>query len=234
MSADDISPLIVAKSDQLNADDLVGGPITVRILGATITPGDQPVTVEIDGGHKPWKPCKTTMRVLAALWGPHPSKWVGRTVRLFRDPAVKWGGVEVGGIRISGMSHIDKPQSIMLASKKGAKAAQRVDVIKDAARERSTHVGDTPENPVRVTPAPADMAPTGNAPTLDEMRDDLVELVGTFGCAPSSFREFAQARSGKTLPPVGEWDGRMLDWALRGLRNGLAAPFMAFLAGGEA
>lgn len=97
--------------------------------------------------------------------------------------------------------------------------------------ERSNHVGDTPENPVRVTPAPSDMAPTGNAPTVEEMRDDLVELVGSFGCAPSSFREFAVARSKKELPPVGEWDARMLDWALRGLRNGLAAPFRAFLGG---
>ena len=100
-------------------------------------------------------------------------------------------------------------------------------------RDRSAHVGDTPENPARVN-RPADMAPAGNAPSIEEMRDDLVELVGTFGCAPSSFREFAMLRSKKDLPPVGEWDARMLDWALRGLRNGLAAPFRSFLEGGGA
>ena len=99
----------------------------------------------------------------------------------------------------------------------------------------STRPGDTPENPARVTPTSADMAPTGNAPSVEEMRDDLVELVTTkFNCAPSRFREFSVARSGKDLPPVGEWDARMLDWALRGLRNGLAAPFRSFLEGGGA
>ena len=36
---------------------------------------EQPVTGEIDGGHRPWKPCKTTMRVLAALGGSAPSAW---------------------------------------------------------------------------------------------------------------------------------------------------------------
>ena len=60
---DDITPLLAAKSDQLNADDLIAGPITVRVVSARITGGmEQPVTVELDGGHRPWKPCKTTMR----------------------------------------------------------------------------------------------------------------------------------------------------------------------------
>ena len=54
---DDITPFIQAKSDQLNADDLIGGPITARITNVRVTGGDQqPVTVELDGGHKPWKP----------------------------------------------------------------------------------------------------------------------------------------------------------------------------------
>jgi len=129
--SDDITPLLAAKSDQLNADDLIAGPITVRVVSARITGGmEQPVTVELDGGHRPWKPCKTTMRVLAALWGSAPSAWAGRLVRLYRDPTVKYGGVEVGGIRISGMSHIDGPKKITLAASKKSKVEHRIDVLK--------------------------------------------------------------------------------------------------------
>lgn len=127
---DDITPLIQAKSDQLNADDLVSGPISVRIEAVEVRAGEQPVTVHISGGHKPWRPCKTTMRVLAALWSPKPSEWVGKSVRLFRDPSVTWAGAEVGGIRISGMSDISGPKVISLAKSKKAKAEQRIDLLK--------------------------------------------------------------------------------------------------------
>jgi hypothetical protein len=45
--------------------------------------------------------------------------WIGRQLTLFCDREVKWGGQNVGGIRISHMSHIDEPKTMMLSESKG-------------------------------------------------------------------------------------------------------------------
>jgi hypothetical protein len=38
---------------------------------------------------------------------------------LYRDPSVKFGGMDVGGIRVSHLSHIDKPLSVALTVSRG-------------------------------------------------------------------------------------------------------------------
>lgn len=218
---DDISQFLLAKSDQLNADDLIAGPITVRIVNVRVTGGDQqPVTVELDGGHKPWKPCKTTMRVLAGLWGPRAGEWVGRMVRLYRDPAVKYGGVEVGGIRISGMSHIDRPKVITLSSSKKTKTEHRIDVLRDAPAETQ-----------RRAPAPV----TAELPTVDEskaLRDELAAIVADMGVPASELRAYIKETTGREVPPVGTWDAERLRWAIKQLRNGMRAKFQAWIDAG--
>lgn len=108
---------IVPKSDQLNADDLITGPITVTVKD--VKRGDtqeQPVSVVIDGGRQPYKPCKSMRRVLIGLWGENGKAWIGRSMTLYCDPSVKFGGVQVGGIRISHMSHITGRKSLMLTT----------------------------------------------------------------------------------------------------------------------
>lgn len=104
----DMMSAIAPRSDQLNSDDLVAGPRTIRITGVDIKAGEQPISVHFEGDNgKPWKPCKTTARLMVAAWGPDASQYKGRSLTLYRDPSVKWAGLEVGGIRISHMSHID-------------------------------------------------------------------------------------------------------------------------------
>lgn len=128
---DDISSTLTAKSNQLNADDLLGGPITVRIV--RVVAGDsaeQPVAVHIDGGHRPWMPCKTTRRILAALWGPKTGPWIGRSITLYRDADVKWGGQAVGGIRIKAMSHIDGPARLALQETKKSKSMHEIQPLR--------------------------------------------------------------------------------------------------------
>lgn len=121
-----VADFIKAKSDQLNADDLVGGPITVKIEAVKKGTADQPVFVKISGGHQPWKPCKTSLRVLAAIMGTDTTKWVGHWVELYRDPHVKWAGVEVGGIRIKALSAIDEPTMLQLTETRGKKAPHSI------------------------------------------------------------------------------------------------------------
>lgn len=119
----DLSKTVEAKSDQLNADDLIGGAKTIKVTKVeTSNSADQPVSIYYEGdGGKPWKPCKTVRRLLIGAWGADGSKYVGRMVTVYRDPTVKWAGQEVGGIRVSHISHIDKPLTLSLAQTRGKK-----------------------------------------------------------------------------------------------------------------
>lgn len=112
----DMASAIIPKSDQLNADDLLAGPMTIKITGVTVRGGqEQPVSIHYEGDNgKPYKSCKSMNRVLVAAWGPDSSKYAGRSLTLYCDPKVKWGGMEVGGIRISHMSDIDEPMTMAL------------------------------------------------------------------------------------------------------------------------
>ena len=133
-----VLPYLVAKSDQLNADDLIGGPISVQITGAKVPGGEQPVWLLISGGHMPWKPCKTMLRLLVAAWGTSDAgRWIGMWMRLYRDPTIASpdGTKNAGGIRVSALSHIDGPRSFVLTERRGKKREWRVDVIHQPAAE---------------------------------------------------------------------------------------------------
>jgi hypothetical protein len=130
-----IAETIAAKSDQLNADDLLGGPIVVRITGVTVKKGEeQPVAVALDG-YRPFMPCKTMRRLMVAVWGPDEKVYAGRWLELYRDPKAKWAGTEVGGVRISKMSHIDRAQTLMLAETKKSKAPWTVQPLRPPTQD---------------------------------------------------------------------------------------------------
>lgn len=139
----DIAAAIVPKSDQLNADDLIAGPIVVRLGRTHFTRGgEQPVSVEIEDvagvPRKPWRPCKTMLRLLTEAWGTSDAdQWMGRYVRLVRDPSVKYGGAEVGGIRVSGLSDIARDFTAQLTVTRGKRAPYRVEKLTLNAPQRS-------------------------------------------------------------------------------------------------
>ena len=127
----DMSQFVEAKSDQPNADDLIGGPRTVTIRRVAGSDGDQPVSIFYEGdNNKPFRPCKTMRRILLAVWGRHASDYVGRSMTLYRDDKVTFGGLEVGGIRISHMSHIDKEMVVVVMKTKGKKAGIKIQPLK--------------------------------------------------------------------------------------------------------
>ena len=119
----DMSQAIIPKSDQLNSDDLIAGPMTITITEIKIKGGqEQPVAIHFIGDNgKPYKPCKSMSRVLVQLWGPDANKYVGRSMTLYRDPSVKWAGMEVGGIRISHMSDIEGQMTMALTATRGSR-----------------------------------------------------------------------------------------------------------------
>ncbi len=138
-----IAKTIVPKSDQLNAEDLLTGPLTVTIVDVRQGSAEQPVAIMIDGGRQPYKPCKTMRKAMVALWGERAAEWIGRRLTLYADPDVKWAGVAVGGIRISHMSHIEKPHVLMLSESKGKRKPVTVnplamETIIDAWRKKLT------------------------------------------------------------------------------------------------
>ena len=110
---DDISNLrdtATPKSDQLNADDLINTTKIIRITGVKRgTSKEQPISIEYDNMQgRPFKPCKSMRRLLIAAYGEDGREWVGKSIKLYTDPNVIFGGVKVGGIRISHLSDIEK------------------------------------------------------------------------------------------------------------------------------
>jgi hypothetical protein len=135
--ASNLAQTIVPKSDQLNADDLLTGPLTVTVTGVQAhDSADQPVSVHI-AGHRPYKPCKSMRRVLITAWGVDGRAWAGRSMTLYCDPEVMFGGIKVGGIRISHLSHIDRELAMSLTATRGKKANYKVKplTVKAAAVE---------------------------------------------------------------------------------------------------
>lgn len=128
----DMTPMIIAKSDQLNSDDLTGGPITVRIRNTRVTEsGEQRCSIFYDGdNNKPFKPCKSMCRVMVSAWGDDSRAYIGRLMTLYRDPDVTWAGMKVGGIRISHMSNIDGDMVMPLTVTRGSKKAYTVHPLK--------------------------------------------------------------------------------------------------------
>ena len=111
----DISKTIEPKSDQLNSDDLLAGPRTIKVTKVALLGGDQPVAIHYEGDNgKPYKPCKSMRRVMVSVWGNDGNTYAGRSMMLYRDDKVSFGGAAVGGIRISHMSHIDKDVTLAL------------------------------------------------------------------------------------------------------------------------
>ncbi len=124
----DMTDTIAPKSSQLNSDDLIAGPITICITKvARASEAEQPIAVSFEGDNqKPYYPCKSMRRVMVTVWGPDASAYTGRSMTLFRDAEVTWGGMAVGGIRISHMSHMDGPVVLALTATKKARKPYKV------------------------------------------------------------------------------------------------------------
>lgn len=120
----DLSSTIAPKSDQLNADDLLAGPITVTIENVTAGNPEQPVNIHLnERPGRPYRPSKSMRRILVQAWGPDSDAYHGRRLTLYRDPTITFGRDQVGGIRISHLSHLDKPMTAALTVKRGQRKA---------------------------------------------------------------------------------------------------------------
>ncbi len=184
----DMSRFVEAKSDQLNADDLIGNPRTITVTRVTGCDGDQPIAIHYEGDNgKPFKPCKTIRRVLLAVWGRNAADYAGRSMTLYRDDSVQFGGLNVGGIRISHMSHIDKKTVVVVMKTKGKKAGIEVSplaVAKQDATDWSALAANTIQN-------------IGKAPDLAKLDQFIAnrtpKLAGMSAVAPDAWQAIDDA-----------------------------------------
>jgi hypothetical protein len=190
----DLRDTIIPKSDQLNADQLMAGPMTITVTSVRRGGGEeQPLIIHYEGeGGRPYKPCKSMRRVLMFAWGNDGSQWIGRSMTLFNRMDVKFGGQEVGGIRISHMSHIPKDIAIALTATRGKKEPIRI---------KRLEVTD----PVADARGRLDAAARGGIESLKAawaaIPQDIKRVIGPNGC-PDELKQLA-AKS-EPLPPTND------------------------------
>ena len=150
----DITDALAPASDQLDAVELVN-PRTFTIdSGSGLGQRDGKTVAEIRlvGFPRVWRPSKGMLDVLAACWGTDAKQWVGHRVTLYNDPDVMFGREKVGGIRISHLSHIGKPRSVVIRSSgAGRKKAWPVEPLPDAPTEPTAEqvAASTDQNELR-------------------------------------------------------------------------------------
>ncbi len=126
----DITDTLVPKSDQLNAEDMLAGPRIVTVEKVTKGSDEQPVNIHlVEFPGRPFKPSKTVRRILVAAWGAEAANYTGRRMMLYRDASVRFGGQDVGGIRVSALSHIESRITISLTVTRGRRAPFTVDPL---------------------------------------------------------------------------------------------------------
>lgn len=127
INVNNLASTIIPKSDQMNFEDVQTNKIKSVIIGVRAGSKEQPVFIDLEGYEgRPYKPCKTQRQVIIAGWGLNGHEWVGRTIEIYGDPTVIYGGVQVGGIKVSGISHIETDFSIMVTKSRGKRVEHRV------------------------------------------------------------------------------------------------------------
>lgn len=125
----DISDTLAPKSDQLDAVDLLTGPRVFTVKSVSRGNAEQPVQIHLAEFPRPWRPGKSMRRVLVACWGADASTYVGKRLTLFCDPTVRFGGQEVGGIRVSHLSHLTGAKKVPLLVSRGKSAIWTVEPL---------------------------------------------------------------------------------------------------------
>lgn len=135
---------IIPKSDQLNADDLMAGPVTVTVDSVTKGTAEQPVNIHlVEFPDRAYRPSKSMSRVLVSTWGAESSNYTGRRMTLYRDAEITFGRDKVGGIRISHLSHIDGPQEIALTESRGKRKPFKVQPLANESTPQADITNDT-------------------------------------------------------------------------------------------
>lgn len=131
----DISEALAADSDEMVAADLIGSPprvFTITDVDQVAREGKRVARVRLAEFPRPWLASKGMARVMADNWGVETQNWIGRQVELYGDPDVYFGKEKTGGVRISRLSHIDKPKTTRINPRSGKNSSWTVNPLPDA------------------------------------------------------------------------------------------------------
>lgn len=129
----DMTETIAPRSDQLNADDLITGPVTVTVAEVVKGSPEQPVDVRlVEYPSRAYRPSKSMRRIMVAAWGAEAAAYAGRRITLVRNPEIMFGRDKVGGIEISHLSHLEKPLTVALTATRGKRKSFTVQPLKEA------------------------------------------------------------------------------------------------------
>ena len=210
----DMTPTLAAKSNQLNADDLIAGPMTVKVT--EVLPGSdmkRPVVIHFEGDQgKPYLPNVTMRRVIVAAWGKHSTAYIGRSMTLYRNPEVQYGQERVGGIEVSHMSDIAAPVSIALTVRRGKKAVFTVQPLKAPAPDTAV---PTPAAAAVAACEKAGLtaagiealclkASDGDHTSLADLPESTLTYIAKNGITPEKVAEF-NAAPAETAPAPAGW-----------------------------
>jgi hypothetical protein len=132
----DLTESIAPRSDQLNADDLISGPITVTIQEVVKGTTEQPVDVRlVEFPGRAYRPSKSMRRVMVMAWGPEASAYAGRRLTLYRNAEITFGKDKVGGIEISHLSNLTKPLTVALTATRGKRKSFTVQPLAEPVKQ---------------------------------------------------------------------------------------------------
>ena len=214
MNKTELQACAAAKSDQIDADNLIGG-ITMDVTIKAVQRGpsnEQPLQLVLEETDKFYRPSKTYRRALIGCFGDEPANWIGKRLRLVRNPDTMFGGVKVGGVEVSHAS-IEAPMVFMLQAKRGKKSAVSIDVIpapqkpvpmpakvKEAAAALKPHAKGT----ISGDASEGDMSGIGEPPPAADKPDGatLSQVINAFATKLSMTAPMIEAEYNK---PMAEW-----------------------------
>ena len=176
----DIASSTAPRTDQQNFDNYLAGPKTVTISEVKAGTEEQPIEIHlVEFPGQPYKPSRSMRRVLMAAWGSEGSAYAGRRITLYGDPTVRFGSAVVGGLKISHLSHIEKPLTVALTVSRGKRAPFSVEPLPATTPARDWQAEmDAVTNTVTLTALYKQMHATPGAFT-----DELKQAFGVRGAA---------------------------------------------------
>ena len=207
MNKQELQACAAAKSDQIDADNLIGG-ITMDVTIKAVQRGpsnEQPLQLVLEETDKFYRPSKTYRRTLIGCFGDEPANWIGKRLRLIRNPDTMFGGVKVGGVEVSHAS-IEAPMVFMLQAKRGKKSAVSIDVIppiqkpvpmpakvKEAAAALKPHAKGT----ISGDPLEGDLTGIGpDRPADEEIKGRVIHAYASIGFTlPALEKEYGKPMS---------------------------------------
>ncbi len=209
MNKTELQACAAAKSDQIDADNLIGG-ITMDVTIKAVQRGpsnEQPLQLVLEETDKFYRPSKTYRRALIGCFGDEPAGWIGKRLRLVRNPDTMFGGVKVGGVEVSHAS-IESPMVFMLQAKRGKKSAVSIDVmppiqkptpmpakVKEAAAALKPHAKGT----ISGDPLEGDLTGIGpDRPADEEIKGRVIHAYASIGFTlPALEKEYGK--------PMADW-----------------------------